>query len=98
MVILSTTGERTGRIHVKPVSVIEDGDDLVVAGSAGGQARHPQWYRNLCAHPELTVEYAGATWPARAETVPNGTERDQLVARLDAVIFGIYGYQDRCRD
>ena len=59
LVILTITGARTDTRRDKPVCVREDGDDLVVAGSAGGQARHPQWYLNLVANPQLTVEYLG---------------------------------------
>jgi deazaflavin-dependent oxidoreductase (nitroreductase family) len=98
LVILHTSGAKTGRTHLKPVCVVEDGDDLVVGGTAGGQPRHPQWYRNLVAHPDLTVEYHGRTWQARAETVPNSVDRDRLFAMLQTVIPDIYGYQDRCRE
>jgi len=98
LVVLHTTGARSGQAHIKPVCVREDGDDLVIAGTAGGQARHPQWYTNLVAHPEITVEYLGETFPVRAETVPNSPDRDRLFAMMDGAIPGIYGYQDRCRD
>jgi deazaflavin-dependent oxidoreductase (nitroreductase family) len=57
LIVLTTTGTRTATRRDKPVCAGEDGDDLVVAGSAGGQSRHPQWYLNLAANPELTVEY-----------------------------------------
>jgi deazaflavin-dependent oxidoreductase (nitroreductase family) len=97
-VLLHTTGSVSGRSHLKPVCVREDGPDLVVAGTAGGQPRHPQWYRNLVAHPEITVEYLGESFPARATTVPNSTDRDRLFAMMEEVIPGMYGYQDRCRD
>ena len=76
LVLLTTTGAVSGRQHTKPVCVREDGDDLVVAGTVGGQPRHPQWYRNLVAHPELTVEYLGESYPPaprRSPTVPTAT-------------------------
>jgi deazaflavin-dependent oxidoreductase (nitroreductase family) len=98
LVLLHTTGSVSGRLHLKPVCVREDGADLVVAGTAGGQPRHPQWYTNLVAHPKTTVEYLGETFTAQATTVPNSTDRDRLFAMMDEVIPGIYGYQDRCRD
>jgi deazaflavin-dependent oxidoreductase (nitroreductase family) len=97
-VLLHTSGAVTGRLHLKPVCVREDGVDLIVAGTAGGQPRHPQWYVNLMAHPEFTVEYLGETFAARAEMVTNSTDRDRLFAMMDEVIPGIYGYQDRCRE
>jgi deazaflavin-dependent oxidoreductase (nitroreductase family) len=98
LVLLHTTGSVSGRLHLKPVCVREDGADLIVAGTAGGQPRHPQWYTNLVAHPEITVEYLGETFTASATTVSNNGDRDRLFAMMAEVIQGMYGYQDRCRD
>jgi deazaflavin-dependent oxidoreductase (nitroreductase family) len=98
LVILTIRGAVTGRAREKTLCVREDGPDLVVAASAGGQPRHPRWYTNLVANPELTVEYLGETYAAVASTVPNGPERDRLVAMLSAEIVDLYAYQDRCRD
>ena len=98
LVILTTKGAKSGKEHTTPVCVREDGPDLIVAGSMGGMARHPQWYRNLVANPELTVEYLGETFRARAATVENGPDRDRLFQMMNEVIQGLYGYQDRCRD
>jgi deazaflavin-dependent oxidoreductase (nitroreductase family) len=98
IVILHTIGAVTGKVHIKPVCVREDGADLIVAGTAGGQRKHPQWYPNLVAHPDITVEYHGETFEVTATTVPNSTDRDRLFEMMDAVIPGIYGYQDRCRE
>src|ERR1700761_9492360 len=69
LVILTITGAATGRSYHKPVCVREDGPDLIVAASAGGQPSHPQWYRNLVAHRHLKVEYLGQSFPALADTV-----------------------------
>jgi deazaflavin-dependent oxidoreductase (nitroreductase family) len=98
LVLLTTTGARSGKEHTTPVCVREDGDDLVVAGTKGGMPRHPQWYANLVANPELTVEYLGDTYRATSSTVENSPDRDRLFEMMSAVIPGIYGYQDRCRD
>jgi deazaflavin-dependent oxidoreductase (nitroreductase family) len=98
LVILEITGEKSGRQIYKPVCVREDGADLVVAASAGGQPGHPQWYRNLLAHPALGVEYLGESYQATASTVENSTDRDRLFQLLSEEITGLYGYQDRCRD
>jgi deazaflavin-dependent oxidoreductase (nitroreductase family) len=98
LVILTITGAKSGVQLQKPVCVREDGVDLVVAASAGGQAKHPLWYRNLVANPALTVEYLGESYRATASTVPNGRERDRLFEMLSEEITGLYGYQDRCRN
>ena len=98
LVILEITGEKSGRQIFKPVCVREDGGDLVVAASAGGQPRHPQWYRNLVSNPSLRVEYLGESYQATASTVANSADRDRLFQLLSEEITGLYGYQDRCRD
>jgi deazaflavin-dependent oxidoreductase (nitroreductase family) len=98
LVILTITGAKTGRAHDKPVCVRADGPDLIVAASAGGQPSHPQWYQNLVAHPDLTAEYLGESFPAVAETVPNSPDRDRLFQLMSEEITGLYGYQDKCRD
>lgn len=98
LVIVTTVGVRTGREFETPMCVREDGDDLIVAASAGGQPRHPQWYPNLVAHPEVGVEYLGESFRATAATVTNGPDRDRLFHLLSEEITGLYGYQDRCRN
>jgi len=98
LVILAIKGKVSGTVRHKPVCVCEDGADLVVAASAGGQPRHPQWYSNLMAHPEVGVEYLGRSFEATASTVPNGPERDRLFEAMSAEITDLYGYQDRCRE
>ena len=98
LIILTIEGATTGRKHQKPVCVREDGDDLVIAASFGGRKMHPQWYRNLVAHPEITVEYLGESYAVRASTVPNSPARDGLFHMLSEEISDLYGYQDRCRD
>jgi deazaflavin-dependent oxidoreductase (nitroreductase family) len=98
LVILTIRGAKTARPIQKPVCVREDGADLVIAASAGGQAKHPQWYQNLRTNPEITVEYLGESFPATISTVPNSADRDRLFEMLSQEITGLYGYQDRCRD
>jgi deazaflavin-dependent oxidoreductase (nitroreductase family) len=98
LVLITTTGAKSGNEHTTPVCVREDGADLVVAGSMGGLRKHPQWYRNLQAHPELTVEYLGDTYRARAELVPNSQDRNRLFDMMSEVIIGLYAYQDRAAE
>jgi deazaflavin-dependent oxidoreductase (nitroreductase family) len=98
LVIITTIGAKSGNPHATPICVREDGDRLVVAGSAGGRAVHPQWYKNLLANPEITVEYLGDSYQARATTVTNSLDRNRLFDMMSEVIDGLYRYQDRCRD
>jgi deazaflavin-dependent oxidoreductase (nitroreductase family) len=98
LIILSIAGSKTGRLQDKPVCVSEEGPELVIAASAGGQVRHPQWYTSLMANPDITVEYLGDKFPVTAATVANSVERDRLFETMSREIPGLYGYQDRCRD
>ena len=84
--------------HTKVAALLDPKKTFCLARNASGQPKHPLWYSNLVANPELTVEYLGETYQARASTVPNSTDRDRLFERMSHEITGIYGYQDRCRE
>lgn len=98
LVIITTTGAVSGKTHAKPLCVREDGADLIIAASAGGAPKHPQWYRNLVAQPSITVEYRGQESTAVASTVTNSPDRDRLFNLMSEVIPGVYEYQDLCRE
>ena len=97
-VIITVASTKTGGPLTVPVCVREDGADLVIAASAGGQPSHPGWYKDIQAKDVVTVEYLGQTYPARAELVSNTTDRDRLFGMMSEVITGLYSYQDRCRE
>ncbi|GAA4148039.1 nitroreductase/quinone reductase family protein [Actinomadura keratinilytica] len=80
LLLLTTTGARTGAPHTTPVAYLPDGDRLLVIASAGGAPRHPDWFHNLVADPRVTVEDGVFTYDAKA-TVLEGDERDRLFAR-----------------
>lgn len=69
MLLLTTTGRRSGKPHTVPLLYLRDGDRLVVIASWGGRDRHPHWYLNLVEHPEVVVqEPFGRPRPMRART------------------------------
>lgn len=74
VVLLETTGARSGQARVTPVLGIPDGDEIVVIASNWGQRHHPAWYQNLWADPTATVTVNGQRWPARARETA-GDER-----------------------
>ena len=85
VLLLTTTGARSGQPHTTPLNYSVDGDRLVVIASKGGSPSHPDWYRNLVAHPEVTIELGGETFRARATTAeePERTRLfDQQAAQL----------------
>ncbi|GAA1916088.1 nitroreductase/quinone reductase family protein [Streptomyces durmitorensis] len=84
LVLLTTTGARSGHPRSNPAVYARDGDRLLVFASNGGGDKNPDWYHNLLADPRLTVEIADGTggvdrFPATAEPLA-GEERDRQYA------------------
>ena len=91
-VLLTTTGRRTGRTRTTPLGVLPDGDRLVLVASNGGAPRHPDWYLNLSANPEVTVRRGSTVLRMRARTA-TPQERDILWPRVVARYAGYARYQ-----
>jgi deazaflavin-dependent oxidoreductase (nitroreductase family) len=66
LLLLTTTGAKSGLPRTSPVVYTTDGDRLVVIASMGGAPTHPAWYHNLVANPTVTVELPGEQFEARA--------------------------------
>jgi deazaflavin-dependent oxidoreductase (nitroreductase family) len=92
MLILHTTGAKTGQERVNPVVYQTDGDRLVVFASKGGAPDNPDWYHNIVAHPDVTVEVGADTLPKRA-VVADGPERERLWARQKELMPGFADYE-----
>ncbi len=78
VLILSTTGAKSGEQRSNPLVYSTDGDDWVVIASKGGAPTHPDWYHNLRAHPTVIVETGGERSRARAHVVHDEAERRRL--------------------
>jgi deazaflavin-dependent oxidoreductase (nitroreductase family) len=90
LLLLTTTGAKSGREHIAPLGYVRDGDLLLVIGSAGGASRHPAWYHNLLAHPLVRVEVGTEVFEAIA--VPaEGARRERL---FEHVVRAAPGYAD----
>ena len=59
LVLITHVGRTSGRKHTNPLACAMDGDDLIIAATMGGLPENPQWYRNISAHPRVTVEWNG---------------------------------------
>src|SRR5437867_1291848 len=81
LLLLTTTGAKSGQRRTTPMMYVPDGDRLLVIASNAGAPAHPDWYRNLLAHPEVTVEVGNETFKAIA-TVTEGLERQRLWSRV----------------
>jgi deazaflavin-dependent oxidoreductase (nitroreductase family) len=75
--LLTTTGRKTGQQRTVPLMSLEEDGQRVVIASAGGSPKHPAWFNNLVANPDVTVEVRGRRYPARAEVLL-GADRERL--------------------
>jgi deazaflavin-dependent oxidoreductase (nitroreductase family) len=94
LLLLTTTGAKSGKRRVNPLAYTTDGDRLVIIASKGGAPSSPDWYYNLLAHPEVTIEVGTETFQATA-TVVTGEERDTLYAKQAALMPNFAEYQQK---
>ena len=92
VLLLTTTGAKTGRRGTTPLVYSKEGDRLVIAASKAGAPTNPAWYHNLVAHPTATVEVGTDSYEARA-VVATGAERDRLYAQHAKLNPGFAEYQ-----
>ena len=84
ILLLTTTGRKSGQARTSALIFGRDGDDLLLVASQGGAPTHPNWYHNLSANPNVTVQVKGDRFPATARTA-QGAERDELWKVMTAV-------------
>lgn len=91
MVLLHTTGAKSGQPRVTPLVYRPIGDDLAIFASAAGADSHPAWFHNLKANPDVTIELGTETLPAVPREA-DGAERDQIweAQKADAPGFAEY--------
>ena len=92
LLLLHSKGARSGRDRVNPLAYITDGDRYIVFASKGGAPTNPDWYHNLIADPDVTIEVGTETLPARA-TILKGEERDRAWARVVELMPGFGEYE-----
>jgi deazaflavin-dependent oxidoreductase (nitroreductase family) len=79
LLLLTTRGAKSGQPRTIPLGYVQDGDRLIVIAANAGAPAHPDWYHNLLAHPEVTIELGGEQFQAHASTA-EGAERERLAA------------------
>jgi proline iminopeptidase len=89
ILVLTTTGRKTGEPRTVPLIYGLEGDNPVIVASKGGAPEHPGWYRNLAKTPEVEVQILGERFPARAR-VAECEERERLWRMMN----GIWRYYD----
>ena len=94
VMLLTTLGRRSGEPRIAPLIYLEDGDNVVTVASKGGSARHPLWYRNLQANPDVEVQIGADKREFRARTA-SAEEKDRLWPRLTMIYPDYDDYQAR---
>jgi len=94
ILLLTTTGRKSGRKITKALIYQPNGDDYLVVASRGGAPNHPEWYLNLEANPEVEVQVRGDRFKARARTA-TPEEKPDLWRRMVAVWPDYAEYQKR---
>jgi deazaflavin-dependent oxidoreductase (nitroreductase family) len=94
ILLLTTTGRRSGEERTTPLIYRSDGDRFVVVGSKGGWKANPIWYENLVANPDATIEVKGEMIPVRASAA-EGEERARLWSLMTEVWPDYDSYQLR---
>jgi len=94
LVLLTTTGAKTGQPRTSPVVHGTDGDRIYVIASKAGADTNPDWFHNLVANPEVTVELGTETFSATAEVVEE-PERARLYAKMVGAMPGFGEYQEK---
>jgi deazaflavin-dependent oxidoreductase (nitroreductase family) len=91
LLLLTTTGARSGQSHIAPLGYTLDGERYVVVGSNSGRPQNPEWLRNIEADPMVTVEVGDTTFQALATVTSGAQRRGLLDAHIAAIpIFGRY--------
>lgn len=95
-VVLTTTGRKTGEKRQSMLTApIVEGDTIVLIASYGGGPKHPQWYLNLQADPNVTLAVAGGPTKNYVARTANAAERADLWPRVTSQYKGYAGYQEK---
>jgi deazaflavin-dependent oxidoreductase (nitroreductase family) len=94
ILILTTTGRKSGEPRLRPLIFGEDNGRYVVVASQGGRPAHPDWYLNLSANPDVEVQIKGDRFPARARTA-EGAERERLWRQMAQIWPPYDDYQQK---
>ena len=92
LLLLHTQGAKSGQERINPLACVKDGGRCVVIASKGGAPTHPDWYYNVIANPQVTVEVGTETFQAEA-IVAEEPERTRLYDKMVEVMPGFEGYR-----
>jgi deazaflavin-dependent oxidoreductase (nitroreductase family) len=95
MILVTHQGAKSGVERTSPLVYSRDGDDLVIIASMGGAPKHPAWFHNIKAHPQVTVEVGDETFAAEATILTEGPERQRLFDQQAALMPNFQEYQEK---
>jgi len=90
-VLLTTVGRKSGKPHSVQLGAVREGDGWVVIGSASGADAHPQWWLNMVANPNVTVQVNDDVLKARMQEITNPADYDRI---WHTVVATSKGYGD----
>ena len=93
LVLVTTTGAKSGQERIAPLVYTNDGDDIVIIASKGGAPTSPDWYHNIVKTSAVKVELPGDTFTATATVHSYGSERDRLFKAQADVMPNFYEYE-----
>ena len=94
LLLLHTTGAKSGKERINPLVTFEDGDRLVIIASKGGAPSHPDWYHNIVANPVVKVEYGTESFEAQA-AVASEPERTRLYEIMETKMASFTEYKEK---
>jgi deazaflavin-dependent oxidoreductase (nitroreductase family) len=94
LLLLTTTGAKSGQRRTTPLVYMPDGDRMIIFATKAGAPTNPDWYHNLVAHPQVTVEVGTETFEA-VSVVITGEERNRLYAQQAAKNPGFAEYETK---
>ena len=99
VLLMTATGAKSGDAITTPLVYGRDGDRYVIVASKGGAPKHPTWFGNITANPEVDVEVASAdgteNFKAHARVVDSREERDRLFKEMSKIWPPFVDYQKR---
>jgi deazaflavin-dependent oxidoreductase (nitroreductase family) len=93
LLLLTHRGARSGIERTNPLAYFRDGDDYVIVASKGGAPTNPDWYHNLLAHPDATIEVGTESLEVRARPA-DAHERERLWAMITTANRAFAEYED----
>lgn len=89
LILLTTTGAKTGQTRIIPLMYVPYGNQILAIASKGGSVKHPEWYYNVLAHPDVTVEVGDEKFETTARIL-TGAEREKAFEKA-VEVFPPYG-------